>query len=214
MSSGSGEPVPLGRAAVPPGVPPSIHRAKQRQAAPNGIWGMALFLCAEITLFGTIIGSYYYLDFNSHHWPQAGIAPEPIAQPSLATAWLVVTLAPIWWANRQAHRGRRQSAIEWIMFALAIQAGYLAFQITLYINDFHHFQPQHSAYGSIYYTLMTLDHAHVAFGLLLDIVLIVKLATRGLSNYWLIGVRGLAIYWYVVVAITVIVLFVQLTPSL
>lgn len=214
MSNGSGEPVPLAGGALPSKVPPSVHRARQRQAAPNGVWGMALFLCAEITLFGTIIGSYYYLDFNSRHWPQAGIAPEPIAQPSLATAWLVLTLIPIWFAWRSARVGARRPAVWWTLVALAVQSGYLAFQITLYINDFHHFQPQHSAYGSIYYTLMTLDHAHVAFGLLLDVALIIRVATRGLSNYWLIGMRGLAIYWYVVVAITVIVLFVQLTPSL
>lgn len=192
----------------------AVGRARQRTAQPNGIWGMVLFLCAEIALFGTIFGAYYYLDFNAHRWPPAGIKPESIPAPSIATAWLVLTVVPIWLAARLVRRGARGAAIWSILLGLVVQAGYLAFQIVLYIHDFHHFRPQDTAYGSIYYTMLTLHHAHVGFGLLLDLVLIWKLTTRGLTNYWLIAVRGLALYWYVVAGLAVFVLLVQLTPSL
>src|SRR5690349_964484 len=36
--------------------------ARERAAQPNGWWGMALFLCAEVTLFGTLLATYFYLD--------------------------------------------------------------------------------------------------------------------------------------------------------
>jgi hypothetical protein len=39
-------------------------------------------------------------------------------------------------------------------------------------------------------------------------------ATRGLTNYWLVGVRGLALYWYVVAGLAVPVVLTQLTPAL
>lgn len=175
---------------------------------------MLLFLCAEIALFGTLIGAYFYLDFNSHHWPQAGIKPESIPLPAIATAWLVLTLIPIGVAARLAKIGERWWAMWLIVLGLILQGGYLAFQIVLYVDDFDRFRPHSSAYASIYYTLLTAHHAHVAFGLALDLVIAWKLVTRGLTNYWLIAVRGLALYWYVVGGLAVVVLLTQLSPSL
>lgn len=192
----------------------ALSRAQPRRAAPNGIWGMALFLCAEVALFGTMIGSYFYLDFESHHWPQAAVKPESITLPAIATVWLLVTLIPIGLGSRRAQLGERAQAAWLIALGFALQAGYLAFQILLYIDDFHRFRPQSSAYGSIYYTLLTTHHAHVAFGLVLDLVIAWKLATKGLSDYWLIAVRGLALYWYVVGGIAVFVTLTLLSPSL
>lgn len=192
----------------------AITRAQERRTAPNGIWGMVLFLCAEVALFGTMIGSYFYLDFESHRWPQAGIKPESIPLPAIATLWLLVTLIPIGIGARRARIGQRAWAVRLIVLGFLLQAGYLAFQVLLYIDDFHRFRPQSSAYASIYYTLLTTHHAHVAFGLLLDLVIAWKLATKGLTDYWLIAVRGLALYWYVVGGIGVFVLLTLLAPSL
>jgi heme/copper-type cytochrome/quinol oxidase subunit 3 len=192
----------------------TVASARGRGPAANGIWGMALFLCAEVALFGTMIGSYFYLDFDSHRWPPAPIKPESIPLPSIATAWLLLTLIPVGIAARQARVGERIRAVWLIMLGFAAQAGYLAFQIILYVDDWHRFRPQGSAYGSIYYTLLTTHHAHVAIGLLLDLLIAWKLASKGLTNYWLIGVRGLALYWYVVGGVAVAVLLTQLSPSL
>lgn len=192
----------------------SAVTSPERRAAPNGIWGMVLFLCAEVALFGTMIGSYFYLDFESHHWPQVPIKPEPVTLPAIATVWLLLTLIPIAFGSRRAQVGERVQAAWLIVLGFALQAGYLAFQIILYIDDFHRFRPQANAYGSIYYTLLTTHHAHVAFGLLLDLVIAWKIATKGLSDYWLIAVRGLALYWYVVGGIAVFVTLTLLSPSL
>ena len=81
-------------------------------------------------------------------------------------------------------------------------------------HDLREFAPQGSAYGSIYFTLLFAHHAHVLLGLLLDGVVLWKVARHGLTNYWLIGVRGLALYWYVVAALAVAVVFTVLSPSL
>ena len=66
------------RAMRPP--PPGWLSAGGRQ--PNGVWGMALFLCSEATLFGTLIGSYFYLRVR-----RDGSGPRPGSQrPSVAAA--------------------------------------------------------------------------------------------------------------------------------
>jgi heme/copper-type cytochrome/quinol oxidase subunit 3 len=204
-------------------VPRPAHAASSRGAAavdrgrraePSGWWGMVLFLCAEATLFGTLIGSYFYLNFGSHRWPPAGITPPEIPGPMISTVVLVGTVPLMVLAAAAARRGRRWSAVRWIAAALIIQTAYLAAQVLLIRHDLLDFTPQGSAYGSIYFTLLFADHAHVLLGLLLNGAVLYKVARHGLTNYWLIGVRGLALYWYVVVGITVAVLFTVLSPSL
>ena len=188
--------------------------SRQRMAQPNGWWGMALFLCAEVALFGTLIGSYFYLDFQSHQWPPAGIKPPGVVLPLVATAALALTSLPMFYAARSARAGRRGRVIVLISLALVVQCCYLALQILLFRHDLNHFTPQGSAYGSIYFTLLAVHHAHVLFGILLGLTVLFFLIYRGLTNYWLIGVRGLALYWHVVNVLAVIVVFTQLSPSL
>lgn len=192
----------------------AARAARQQRAAPNGIWGMALFLCAEVTLFGTLLATYFYLDFQAHRWPSAGIKPPGTLYPSLATAWLVLAVVPIWLASRAARAGNRALTLWSIAIGLAMQAVYLAAQVLLFRHDLLQFSPKGSAYGSIYFTLLATHHAHVVLGIALDLALIWFVLLRGLTNYWLVGVRALAIYWYVVALLAVPVLLTQLTPSL
>jgi heme/copper-type cytochrome/quinol oxidase subunit 3 len=175
---------------------------------------MALFLCAEVTLFGTLLGSYFYLDFDAHRWPPPGIERPSVVLPFIATGVLISLSAPLWLAVRAARAGRRRPVIWLIGLVLLVQLGYLAAQILLFRHDLRHFSPQGSAYGSIYFTLLAAHHAHVLLGILIDVLVLGFVITRGLHNYWLIGVRGLALYWHVVNALAVVVVFTQLSPSL
>jgi heme/copper-type cytochrome/quinol oxidase subunit 3 len=188
--------------------------ARERRAQPNGWWGMALFLCAEVTLFGTLIATYFYLDFDAHRWPPAGIKAPSVVLPFVATAALVSLSVAMWLAVRSARAGRRGPVIWLIAFAVIVQACYLALQILLFRHDLNHFSPRDTAYGSIYFTLLAAHHAHVLFGILLNLTVLAFVSIRGLTNYWLIGVRCAALYWYVVNVLAVFVVFTQLAPSL
>ena len=53
-------------------------------ARPNGWWGMAVFVAAEATLFGTLMGTYLYLRLHNAHWP-----PPQVAKPSVLTPALL-----------------------------------------------------------------------------------------------------------------------------
>lgn len=192
----------------------SLGRADPRNSAPSGVWGMALFLSAEVALFGTIIGSYFYLESVDRRWPPHGIARPEVLLPVLATAYLLVTLLPIHVAARFSRQGRRGRTVAAIAAGLAAQCGYLAWQIVLFTDDLHKFSPRQTAYGSIYFTMLAVHHAHVLLGLALNLALIWQVTAKGLTRYWLIAVRNLALYWYVVGALAVCVLFTQISPSL
>src|SRR5204863_42752 len=59
----------------------TAYVAQRRRALPNGWWGMAVFLATEAALFGSMIGSYFYLRFTSPQWPQGGIEAPSVALP-------------------------------------------------------------------------------------------------------------------------------------
>ena len=211
MSSGS-EPLPTrSMAAQSPGAAARV--ALQRRAQPNGWWGMVLFLCAEVTLFGTILATYFYLDFNSPTWPPAGIKAPSVVLPLIATAGLITTSLPMLLAVRAGRVGNSRAAGWLVGFALVVQCCYLAAQILLFKHDLNQFSPQATAYGSVYFTMLAVHHAHVLLGLLLDCWVIWKL-WGGLNNYRLIGLRSVALYWHVVNALAVLVVLTQLSPSL
>ena len=204
-----------GGAPIEPDTPAGgIRLAQRRRALPNGWWGMALLLCSEATIFGTMIGSYFYLKFSVHHWPPPGIAPESVTDPSIATACLVATCLPMFLAAQAARAGRRRGVLSFVTIALVIQAAYFGVQVALMGHDLEHFSPQGTAYGSIYYTLLGTHHAHVLVGCLLSLTVLWFVARKGLTNYWLTATRALALYWYVVNGLAVLVLLTQLSPSL
>jgi heme/copper-type cytochrome/quinol oxidase subunit 3 len=194
---------------------PAVRRVvRRRQAMPNGLWGMALFLASEVTIFGTLLSTYFYLDFDARRWPPAGIAPPELAWPLIATGWLVASAIPMWAASHAARAGHRQLTAWMISLGFVMQCCYLAAQVILFQHDLDKFSPQATAYGSIYFTILAVHHAHVIVGLLLDVGILWQVVTKGLTNYWLVGVRGLALYWYVVAGLGVLVVFTQLTPAL
>jgi heme/copper-type cytochrome/quinol oxidase subunit 3 len=200
-------------AKAPPGAG-AAQVAQRRRAAPNGVWGMTLFLCGEITLFGTILATYFYLDFDNPRWPPAGITAPSVTLPLIATGALILTSLPMWWASRTAKRGERAPVLGLIALAMVIQLGYLAGQVLLFRHDLNQFRPQDTAYGSIYFTMLAVHHAHVLLGILLDGAVLAYVALQGLTNYWLTAVRGVSVFWHVVNVLAVLVVLTQLSPSL
>jgi heme/copper-type cytochrome/quinol oxidase subunit 3 len=187
--------------------------ARARRSLPNGWWGMLLLICAEATLFGTLIASYFYLRLQVTTWPPAGIEPPSVTAPLVLTAVLVATTVPMLLAARATRAGRGAAANWLIVAATLVQAGYLAVQIVLFLDDLSTLDPRESSYGSVYFTLLGVHHAHVIVGILLNVGLVIRLL-GGLTNYRLIGVRAVALYWCFVNATAILVVLTQLSPAL
>ena len=180
---------------------------------PAGWWGMALLVSTEAALFGSLIASYFYLRLDATSWPPAG-TPEPtVALPTALTAALLASAIPVLLAARAADVGRVGRA--WVLLALAalVQGAYLGLQIQLFARDLNDFSPAASAYGSIYFTLLAVHHAHVMVGIALDAWLLGKLA-GGLTKYRMTALRALTVYWMFVAVVGVLVTFTILLPAL
>ena len=191
----------------------SVAVERRRASLPGGWWGMALVVATEAALFGSLIASYFYLRVDASTWPPPGVPEPSVPFPLVLTGILVASVVPVYGAVRAAAAGRVQRA--WLLLAAAaiVQGAYLGLQIHLFAHDLGEFKPSDTAYGSIYFTLLAVHHAHVALGIALDAWLLGKLA-RGLTNYRMVALRAVALYWAFVAAIGVAVVFTQLFPSL
>jgi heme/copper-type cytochrome/quinol oxidase subunit 3 len=183
-----------------------------RRTVPNGLWGMLLFVTTEAVLLTTLVGTYLYLRFRSTQWPPPGVEPPAAVLPLVLTGVLVLTTAPMAAAAQAARLRRRGLAAALIALAMAIQGGYLAWQIVLFFSDLDKFSPDATAYGSAYFTMLGAHHAHVAIGLLFDLWLLARL-TRGLTTYRIVSVQAVAIYWAFVNAVAILVVAAQVSPS-
>ena len=190
---------------------PAVELARGR-SLPSGWWGMAVFLATEAALFGSLIGSYFYLRFTSPAWPQGGIEAPSAVLPIVLCAVLVLSTLPMAAASAAARRGAGRAAWLFLALAFAIQAGYLAVQVVSFVDELSKFHPSDNAYASIYFSLLGAHHVHVALGLLIDAFLLVRLA-GGLTSYRVTGLRAAALYWYVVAAVGVLVVVTQVSPS-
>jgi cytochrome c oxidase subunit III len=184
-----------------------------RRSLSSGMWGVLLVIATELTLFASLIATYFYLRFKNPAWPPGGVPKPEVALPLIFTGMLVASSIPMSAAVRAAKAARARLAWWLLAAATAIQAPYLGLQINLFVDDYHKFTPADSAYGSIYFGMVGVHHAHVAVGLALDAWLLGRLL-GGLTSYRLLALRVVAFYWYFVAAIGVAVTLTQVYPSL
>jgi cytochrome c oxidase subunit 3 len=186
---------------------------RERRTLSSGQWGVLLLIATELTLFASLIATYFYLRFKDPTWPPPGVPKPEVALPLIFTGMLLIGVVPIAGAVAAAQRARARAAWFLLAAATAIQGTYLGLQIHLFVDDFNKFSPAATAYGSVYFVLIGLHHAHVAAGLAADGWLLGRLL-GGLTNYRLIALRVISYYWYFVAALAVVVVFTQLYPSL
>jgi heme/copper-type cytochrome/quinol oxidase subunit 3 len=172
---------------------------------------MAIFVATEATLFGTIIGTYYYLRFNNVHWPPAGVPEPKLTLPLVLTAVLVASSVPMQVAASAASQGRLSTARAALVLAVVLQAGYLGMQLHLFVHDVHEFPPSESSYSSAYFTMLGAHHLHVGIGILLNLWFLLRTAT-GLTTYRVNGIRATAFYWHFVNILALCVVGTQLSP--
>jgi heme/copper-type cytochrome/quinol oxidase subunit 3 len=166
---------------------------------------MAILIASEATLFAALIGTYFYLRFQTRVWPPPGV-PEPEALvPAIMVALLALTSVPVHLAWRSVRAGRVGPARLLLLGALVVQIGYLAWAVADFADQIGRTPVTNDAYTSIYYTLLGADHAHVFLGILFSAWLLLKLL-RGLTLYRANATQAIGWYWHFVNLLTIVVL--------
>jgi heme/copper-type cytochrome/quinol oxidase subunit 3 len=183
----------------------AVRRAvAQRKGPPAAWWGMAMLIASEGTLLAAMVGTFFYLRFNSTTWPPPG-DPEPkVIVPLILVACLSTTSGLMQLAWR-AVRSARLGATRLLLFtALVVQSGYFAYEVHDYADELHHSPISTDAYTSIHYVLLGADHAHVFVGIVFNVWLLWKLAT-GITTYRANAVQAITWYWHFVNVLTWVV---------
>jgi heme/copper-type cytochrome/quinol oxidase subunit 3 len=167
---------------------------------------MAMLIASEGVLFACLVATYFYFRFRSPTWPQGGVAPPEVLGPIVTAACLATTSVPMQLAALAARAGRVAATRLFVVAALIVQCGYIAYEMWDYQHELQvHPGPTKDAYESIYYVLLGADHGHVWIGILLNVWLLMKLA-RGLTMYRLNATIAITWYWHFVNLLTLVVI--------
>lgn len=189
--------------------PPPVRRVDNMR----GSWGMAFFVTTEACLFLAMFFAYYYTDKTNAQW-RTEIPPKlHYALPMLAV--LLISSAILYWGEQQVKKLRYGAAR--IALVCTILLG-LAFLVLTYFEDMEHLQhltPRTDAYGSLFYAITSLHGAHVVFGLIMLLwVLIVPRWEPALYTPHR-PYHNVAIYWHFVDTVWFfVVMLLYVAPNL
>lgn len=127
-------------------------------------WGIIGLITIEVTVFASMIGSYFYLRVLSDAWPPAGVAPPALFWPTVNLGLLLLSGFLMWWAGRGLSLGNRRVLVVGIFLAVGLAILVAVFR-TLQMMHLA-FRWDSHAYGSIVWTLTGLHYGHVLAALL------------------------------------------------
>ena len=180
----------------------------------TGWWGMVLFICTESATFAAILASYFYLRFiHDTSWPPPGDSRPSLLVPTVGTAVLLLSCAPMLLAGRTVHR----RATHVLMLLLALLGGvvFVVLQGVDYAGEWPDSTLQKDAYGSLFYTITGLHTLHVVVGLFMVLLVLAGAVVRGVGRGHPGSVRVVALYWYFLSVLAVAVyVTVYISPYL
>ena len=181
----------------------------------TGWWGMVMFVTTEATIFAALLGSYFYVRFQSGQWPPPGIADPELKLATIMTLLLLPSSLPVMWAERGIRKGQRWRLRLGLAITLVQGLAFLGVQAMEYRHNLEKFTFTTNAYGSLFYTITGFHGFHVAVGLLM-VAWLLAAALRGSFGYRRHErVRLTAIYWHFVdIVWAAILLSLYLSPRL
>ena len=164
-------------------------------ARSTGTWGMGLLIATEASLFGYLLFSYFYVGALARGaWPPSGPPSLRLALPN--TFVLLLSSATMYWAESGIRRGRTGRLRLGLLATLVLGAAFLTVQGIEYRTN--PVRPTTNAYGSLFFTVTGFHGAHVAVGLLMILVVVV----RALLGHFRAGrheaVTNVSWYWHFV----------------
>jgi heme/copper-type cytochrome/quinol oxidase subunit 3 len=159
-------------------------------------WGMATVIATEAMIFLVLLAANFFLRATSTQWPPHGVELPELPQTSIFTAVLLLSSAPIFWADAAMKRGRVGHvkvglALSWVMGAAFLVHTFMDFQAL-------HFGWRDHAYGSVFYTIIGLHALHVLVGLAFSLIVQAKLWLGRIDRHRHVTLDVYSLYWHFV----------------
>jgi cytochrome c oxidase subunit III len=164
--------------------------------------GMMIGLASWTMMFGALFFMYFGMRANAPMWPPAGTPRLPLALPAVNTAVLAASSLALWRGVSQLARGRRTALTFWVGAAIVLGVVFVALQVVGWRSQWEAgLLPSSGAYGSVFYGLTVLHALHVAAGLLVLLVVLVRSLLGTYTEHNVVRVRVAAMFWHFVDAV-------------
>ena len=192
--------------------------ANQSSRVDARVLGMLMFIGSEIMLFGSFFAAYFFIRVvnpeastvtpeNWQFWPPcketpvggkcvAGQHEFPAFVAGVNTAILVTSSFTMHWALQSIKRGQRTAFLAGMVLTFLMGLAFLITQVVEYLHA--GFNTGAGAFASVFFGLTGLHGAHVAVGLSLLAMVIVRGFRGHYSPEHHLGVELPGIYWHFV----------------
>jgi cytochrome c oxidase subunit III len=181
--------------------PPPANRSSRVEPQ---LLGMLLFIISEVMVFGAFFTAYFFIRVVSgDQWFPVDGNKLPVAVAFVNTCILVSSSFTLHWAEHSIKHDNRFGLKAGILSTFLLGATFLFVQINEYVHI--GFAPHDFAQGSVFYGLTGLHGAHVAVGLTLLLMVVIR-SWRG--HYTPAEHRGVdvpGIYWHFVDVMWIVV---------
>ncbi|PSR36078.1 MAG: cytochrome o ubiquinol oxidase subunit III, partial [Sulfobacillus thermosulfidooxidans] len=159
-----------------------------------GFWS---FLATDLLLFASLFAVYAVYQSRIG---MAGPSPDQLFKlgPAVVETLLLLTSSfTCGLAVYEMRHGHKTGTIAWLIVTILLGIGFVTTEIREFVSyialgDSWH----HSAFLSAFFTLVGTHGAHVSFGILWAITLIIQLAGRGLTTITTRKMYMFALYWH------------------
>lgn len=172
--------------------------------------GMIIFLGSWAMMFCALFFAYGFARARAVDWPPAGMPKLPILLPGFNTLVLLGSSATFIRGLKELRRGDKRAFTFMVGATMALGLLFLALQVTVWrqLADAG-LHVTSGIYGSVVYALTTLHAAHVAVGLIVLLVVLIRALRGRYTEHNHINVRLCAMFWHFVDVVWVL-MFVSL----
>ena len=162
----------------------------------TGWWGLVMLLVTEAALFLFLLFSYFYLgSMTPAGYPAGGDMPSlRLALPN--TVLLLLSSGAFWWAERGIRAGQGDRLRLGLLATLLLGAVFLTIQVREWASL--PFSPRTDAYGSLWFTIAGFHAAHVAVGLVMLAVVLLRALRGHFTARRHLAVTNTGWYWHFV----------------
>ena len=181
--------------------PPPANRSSRVETQ---LLGMLLFIISEVMVFGAFFTAYFFIRVVSgDKWFPVDGNKLPVAVAFVNTCILVSSSFTLHWAEHSIKHDNRFGLKAGILSTFLLGATFLFIQINEYVHI--GFAPHDFAQGSVFYGLTGLHGAHVAVGLTLLLMVVIRSWRGHYSPAEHRGVEVPGIYWHFVDVMWIVV---------
>ncbi|MEA2381816.1 MAG: cytochrome c oxidase subunit [Solirubrobacteraceae bacterium] len=181
--------------------PPEAHRSSRVEPQ---LLGMLLFIISEVMVFGAFFTAYFFIRVvNGDKWFPVDGHKLPVAVAFVNTCILVSSSFTLHWAEHGVKTNNRFALKAGILSTFLLGLTFLFVQVNEYVHI--GFAPHDFAQGSVFYGLTGLHGAHVAVGLTLLLMVVVRAWRGHYSPDEHRGVEVPGIYWHFVDVMWIVV---------